>query len=150
MNNITIGGTLTRDAELRFLPNGDPILNFSVADNQAGKDKPAIFWNCSLFGKRAESLEQYLLKSQQVTVSGTLTKREWEKDGIKREAFDLRVNDVLLQGGRPQGQQQQAPANQQSRQARNTQAAHQGGSRFSDMDDDIPFASFPRRALTSL
>lgn len=136
MNNITIGGTLTRDAELKLLPNGDPILNFSVADNQSGRDKPAIFWSASLFGKRAESLAQYLLKSQQVTVSGTLSKREWtDNQGNKREAMDLRVNDVLLQGGRPQGQQEQS----QPRQAAKPAARQFSGGSFSDMDEDIPF-----------
>lgn len=148
MNNITIGGTLTRDAELKFLPNGDPILNFSVADNQSGRDKPAIFWSASLFGKRAESLAQYLLKSQQVTVSGTLSKREWtDNQGNKREAMDLRVNDVLLQGGRPQGQQEASQQRQAAKSAGKPSSG--GGAAFDDLED-VPFNSLPRRALTSL
>lgn len=133
MNSITTGGTLTRDGELKFLPNGDPVLNFSVADNQSGKDKPAIYWNCAIFGKRAESLAPYLLKGQQVTVSGSLTKREWEKDGVKREALDFRVADILLQG-RPQGQQEQS----QPRQAAKPAARQTGGAAFDDLED-VPF-----------
>ena len=101
MNNITIAGSLGKDAEVRFLPNGDAVCSFSVADNQAGKDKPAIWWNCSLFGSRGEKLAEYLKKGQTVTVSGTLTEREWtDKDGAKRKSMDLRVNDVALQGGK--------------------------------------------------
>ena len=118
MNVITIAGTLTRDAEVKFLPNGDPIANFSVADNQGGRDKPAIFWNCGLYGKRAESLSQYLTKGQAVTVTGSVSEREWtSKDGEKRKSMDVRVNDIALQGGRrdsePQQERRQAPAPQQ-------------------------------------
>lgn len=103
MNSITVAGQLGKDAEVRYMANGDPIANFSVADSQ-GKDKPTIWWNCSLFGKRAESLAQYLTKGQAVTVSGTVTEREYEKDGQKRKAMDIRVNDVALQGGKPSGE----------------------------------------------
>ena len=106
MNSITVAGSLGRDAELKHLNSGDSICNFSIADSQ-GRDKPTIWWNCSLFGKRAESLAQYLTKSQAVTVSGSVTEREWtDKDGAKRKSMDVRVNDIALQGGR---QQSEAP-----------------------------------------
>ena len=113
MNTLIIAGTLTRDAEVKYLPNGDPIANFSIADNQGGRDKPAIFWNCGLYGKRAESLAQYLTKGQAVTVTGSVSEREWtDKEGNKRKSMDVRVNDVALQGGRkdaePQQERQQA------------------------------------------
>ena len=100
MNVITIAGNLTKDAEVRYLPNGDAVAAFGVADNQ-GKDKPAIFWNCSLFGKRGEALAQYLLKGNPVTVSGSVTEREWtDRDGGKRKSMDVRVNEIALQGGK--------------------------------------------------
>lgn len=100
MNSISISGNITKDAETRYLQNGDAVANFSVADNQ-GKDKPAIFWNCSLFGKRAESLVPYLTKGQSVTVVGNISEREWtDKDGNKRKQMDVRVVDLALQGGR--------------------------------------------------
>jgi len=108
MNTLIIAGTLTRDAELKYLPNGDPIANFSIADNQGGRDKHAIFWNCGLYGKRAESLSQYLTKGQAVTVTGSVSEREWtSKDGEKRKSMDVRVNDVALQGGRREAESQQ-------------------------------------------
>ena len=74
MNSLTITGNLGKDAEMRALNDGTPVLSFSVADNQ-GKDKPSIWWNCSLFGKRADSLQQYLFKGLQVTVIGTVSER---------------------------------------------------------------------------
>jgi len=109
MNSLTIAGTLGKDAEVRYLPNGDAVCNFSVADSM-GKDKGTIWWNCQLFGKRAESLSQYLTKGQAVTVSGNVTEREWnDKEGTKRKSMDVRVQDVALQGGRKE-QQEDRPA----------------------------------------
>ena len=100
MNSITVAGSLGRDAELKYLANGDAVLNFSVADS-LGKDKPTIWWNCQLFGKRADALAQYLVKGQAVTVSGAVSEREWtDKDGQARKTMNVRVNDVALQGGR--------------------------------------------------
>lgn len=132
MNSITIAGQLGRDAEVRYLPNGDPVCSFSVADNQ-GREKPAIWWACSLFGKRAESLAQYLVKGQSVTVTGTVTERIYtDKQGNERKAQDVRVQDVALQGGRREAQPE-TPSQPKAKPAAQ-------GSGFDDMDDDqIPF-----------
>lgn len=128
MNNLTITGNLGKDAEVKFLPNGDPVANFSIADNQ-GKDKQAIFWNCAIFGKRAESLAPYLTKGQSVTVCGNVTEREWtDKDGNKRKQFDVRVNDLALQGGKREQQEPQRAQRQQPN-SRNDES----------FSDDIPF-----------
>ena len=138
MNNITVAGQLGRDAELRFLPNGDPVANFSVADSQ-GKDKTTIWWNCQLFGKRAESLSQHLTKGQAVTVSGNITQRTYQKDGVDKTIMEIRVADVALQGGRKDDAQprQAAPA----RPAPSRLAPAPRGSQGSGFDDfeDVPF-----------
>lgn len=146
MNNITIAGTLGRDAEIKYMANGDAVTSFSVADSQ-GKDRPTTWWSCSLFGKRAESLSPYLLKGSAVTVSGSVTEREWtDKEGSKRKSMDVRVQDIALQGGRkdsaPSQQAQQAPQRQAHKPA--------GGGGFEDMDDDIPFANAMRGAARCL
>lgn len=131
MNSITITGNLTRDAELRAMNDGTAVLSFAVGDNQQGRDKKAIFWRSSLFGKRAESLAPYLKKGQQVTIVGSVTEREYtDQDGQKRTSIDVRVNDLALQGGRPT-EQQEAPRAAQ-RAAPQRQAPHQ-------IDEDIPF-----------
>lgn len=109
MNSLTIAGSLGKDAEVNYLPNGDAVCKFSVADSQ-GKDKPTIWWSCQLYGKRAESLSQYLTKGQAVTVVGNITEREWnDKEGNKRKSMDVRVQDVALQGGRREESPRQAP-----------------------------------------
>ena len=130
MNNLTVAGQLGRDAEVRFLPNGDPVANFSIADSQ-GKDKDAIWWNCQLFGKRAESLAQYLTKGQAVTITGSVSQRKYtDKNGVEKISTDVRVNDVALQGGRKESATSQATS-----QPKPTSKT----SGFDDMDDDIPF-----------
>lgn len=141
MNSITVAGQLGKDAEIKYLNNGDPVASFSVADSQ-GRDKPTIWWRCSLFGKRAESLAPYLVKGQSVTVTGTLTEREYtDKDGAQKKAQDVRVNDVALQGGKREegaAPAPRAPAPAPRPAAR--PAAAPVGSGFDDMEDDIiPF-----------
>lgn len=136
MNVITVAGQLGRDAEIKYMANGDPIASFSVADSQ-GKDKPTIWWRCSLFGKRAESLANYLLKGQAVTVSGVVTEREYtDKDGTQKKATEIRVNDVALQGGkRDESQQRSAPAQRPA----SKPAPAPASSGFDDLDSDLPF-----------
>lgn len=103
MNSITVAGNLGKDAEMRHLNDGTPVASFSVADSQ-GREKPTIWWNCSIFGKRAESLAPYLIKGSQVTVTGTVSEREWaDKSGQVRKSMDVRVQDVALQGGKREG-----------------------------------------------
>lgn len=115
------------------MPNGDPVGNFSVADSQ-GRDKPTIWWNCQLFGKRVAALAPYLLKGQQVTVAGTVTEREWtDKEGNKRKQMEIRVSDLALQGGKREQTAEPAPA---------PRAAPAAAPSFAgDFDDgrDVPF-----------
>ena len=130
MNSITVAGQLGRDAEQRFLPNGDAVANFSVADSQ-GKDKPTIWWNCQIYGKRAESLAQYLVKGQAVTVAGSVSQRNYtDKNGQERTSMEIRVNDIALQGGKREEAPRAAPA-------RSASPAQQEAA-FDD-GQDIPF-----------
>jgi single-strand DNA-binding protein len=145
MNIVCIAGQLGKDMELRYLNNAEStaVGNFSVADDQ-GRDKPTIWWNCQLFGKRAESLAQYLVKGQKVTVTGQLTEREYtDRDGAKKVAREIRVQDVALQGGQRQ-EATERPAKAPSERENNLARQHAiPNSRpvpnFSDMDDEIPF-----------
>jgi single-strand DNA-binding protein len=131
MNSITIAGNIARDIEIRQV-GSDSVGSFSVADNQ-GKDKQAIFWNCQIWGKRATSLAQYLVKGQAVTVSGTVSEREYQnRDGVTVKSMDVRVNDVALQGGQRQAAPTPSPTNPQAKRPAPAPT-------FSDMDDDISF-----------
>lgn len=126
MKAITIAGRLTKDADLRTTTGGDQVCGFSVAvDDRSGREKTTMFFDCSLWGKRGEALGQHLTKGTSVTVSGDLGKRE--HDG--KTYLTVRVNDVTLQGGKPQGDAGQP----------RTGGGGSEPQQVYDLSDDIPF-----------
>jgi len=99
MNNLSAIGNIGKDCELRFTPNGDPVAQFSFALSSGYGDKQVTTWlNCSIWGKRAETLAPMLLKGTKIGVTGELTNRPYVKDGVEKYSLDLRVNDVTLLG----------------------------------------------------
>ena len=106
MASISFVGSLGRDSEIKALSNG-MMLKFTVATNTGWKDKKVTTWlNCALFGKQAESLEQYLKKGTKVFITGEFEAREYEKkDGGKGMSLDVRVDRVELLGKREDNQQ---------------------------------------------
>jgi len=96
MKQITIAGRVTKDAEIRQA-GSDNVCGFSVAvDDRQGREKTTIFFECSIWGKRGDSLSPFLLKGTPVTVSGDLSRRE--HDG--KTYLGVRVDQVTLQGGK--------------------------------------------------
>jgi len=81
VNTIIVIGNLGRDPEMRYTPNGQAVTSFSVASSRkyttaAGEQREETEWfNCSAFGKLAETCNQYLTKGQQVYVEGRPSKR---------------------------------------------------------------------------
>ena len=150
MNSMTFDGRLAADAELRYTPSGEPVLSFRVAsDIGFGERKTTNWFSCQVWGKRGESLKNYLAKGQQVTVYGQLTLREWtDKEGVKRTSPDVRVNELSLQGGRrddmpPMDDGYSAPAPRMEAPSAPPAAPRRmdpkPAPRMDDMDDDIPF-----------
>ena len=84
-----------------------PVCNFTVAvDVGYGERKQTLWWDCALFGKRAEGkLPQYLTKGQMVAVSGEPGTREYEG----KTYLTLRVNELTLCGGKSDSQPAQHP-----------------------------------------
>ncbi len=111
-NHVTFVGNATRDAELKYLPSGGAVAEFGIAvNNPFKKNDEAMFLDCTLFGKAAESVSQYIQKGKPVLVSGRLVQERWEKDGQKRSKFKVVANDVVLLGSKPkQDEQQPEPA----------------------------------------
>ena len=141
MNNITFDGRLAADAELRYTAGGDAVLSFRVASDIGFGDKKTTNWfHCQVWGKRGETLQQYLQKGQQVTVYGQLTLREWQdKEGAKKLSPDVRVNEISLQGGkREEASEQKAPPPPGARQKHAEEMARRKPA-DDDMGDDIPF-----------
>lgn len=131
MNSLNFTGGLGRDAETRFTPSGDAITSFSVALTSGYGEKKITTWlNCSLFGKRGDSLAPYLKKGAQVAISGEFTARPYTtKEGIEKLSLDVRVNDLTLIGGMSEGgngntQRQDHKPNEQD---------------IHDIESDIPF-----------
>lgn len=137
MNNLNFTGNIGRDAETRFTTSGDAITSFSAALASGYGDKKVTTWlNCSIFGKRGESLAPYLKKGAQVAITGEFTARQYtSKDGSEKLSLDLRVNDVTLIGGKSQGEQQE----QRPSAAPAKKSPSAAPSAPNDIDDNIPF-----------
>lgn len=140
-NNFSAVCTVTRDCEVRFLPSGQAVLNVNVANNQGYSDKQkTMFIRVALFGKKAEgNLKDYLLKGQQIYISGELSQSEYQaQDGSTKTSNELTANIIDLVGGKREQSGQQQPAQQRPQQ----QAAKQPDNfdaPYDDFDDKIPF-----------
>ena len=111
MNGFYMEGGLVRDMDLMYSKDGKPIGKFSVACTTGyGDYEKTGYYDCVLFGKRAESLSQYLKKGQQVLVKGEFSHDRWEKDGQKRSKVVFRADDIKLIGKKNSTPQQQTTA----------------------------------------
>lgn len=108
MNVWHITGNLGKDCEVKYTPQGTPVAEFSVAVKSGYGEREKTNWvRCAMFGKKAEgNLPQYLLKGTQVAISGELEMQEWDGANGKGAALALKVDNIDLIGGKPQGQQQ--------------------------------------------
>lgn len=128
MKNITIAGRITKDAEQR-VAGKDKVCGFSVAvDDRSGTEKTTLFFDCNLWGARGEKLAQYLTKGSSVTVTGDLSKREY--DG--KTYLTIRVDNLTLQGG---GKGETGGGGQVQEGAAHRNVVKEAY----DLNDDIPF-----------
>ena len=144
---IQIIGNLGRDPEMRYLPSGRPVTQFSVAVNQSTKNQQTGEWveetdwfRVSVFGQQAERSAENLRKGGRVFVDGRFRTREWEgQDGAKRTALEITADNVINLERRsredgegsfaaPQGERQPAAAG----------AGYSGGRDDTELDD-LPF-----------
>lgn len=127
-NKVIVGGNLVRDPEIRFLPSGLSVTNFTVAVNhsyrQENEQKEEVsYFDVVVFGKQGESCAEYLSKGRAVLVEGRLRQRRWEsEEGQRRSKIEIVAQQVQFLG----------PAREGSR----------AGPKTPDMeaaDEDIPF-----------
>jgi single-strand DNA-binding protein len=126
-----------RDAEVRYSPKGDAVVNLSLAFNYQGKGERETQWvDGSLWGKRAEALAPYLLKGGAVAVTlGDVHIETYEgKNGAGHKLVG-RVVEIEL-GGKGSGEDAPKPAKTP---AAAPKVASMKGTGFDDMEDDIPF-----------
>ena len=150
VNKVILVGNLGRDAELRYTPGGAAVANFSLAttetwmDKNSGQRQEHTEWHrVDVWGKQAETLQEYLLKGRQIYVEGSLRTRQWDdRDGNKRYSTDIRANRVVLLGGRGDGSGRRAEGGGDGRSQAPAAAPEQGGAPGGGPDlteDDIPF-----------
>ncbi len=135
---IVLVGNLGKDPEMRYTPSGQAVTSFNVATNRRyrGSDGELVEETCwfrvSVWGKQAETTNQYLKKGRQVLVEGRLTPdkntggpRLWDRqDGTKGASFEVHADRVqFLSGGREGG----------------GAAVDEGGVAAPAEEEDIPF-----------
>ncbi len=108
LNRATIIGRLTRDPELRSLTTGKSVASFSVAtgrqwmDANGQKQKQTEFHNVVVWGKLAETANQYLRKASRIYVEGRIQTRDWTgQDGVKRYRTEIVADSFIMLDGRP-------------------------------------------------
>jgi single-strand DNA-binding protein len=126
MQLLIISGTCGKNAEIRRMQDGTAVLNWSVAvENGKSKDgqkRDPTWYDCSLFGKRAESLQSYITKGSKLTLQGRPTAREYKG----KVYMGISVNDLTFMGG----------SQQRSGEDR---GGYDEPPPRDDLDDDVPF-----------
>lgn len=136
MNVLNAIGNIN-NPELRFMPDQTPVFQFSFALNSGYGDKKSTTWlNCSVFGKRAETLSKMLNKGDKVGISGELNNRKWtDKSGAEKYTLECRVNDLTLLGSKNASEDKgnYQPAKNNAPEGDNNMGGLDG------MEDDVPF-----------
>lgn len=164
VNKVILMGNLGRDPEVRYMPNGDPVANFSIATSEQWRDKSGervtrTEWhNITLYRRLAEIAGQYLKKGSMVYIEGRIQSRKYTgKDGAERTAYDIIGSEMKMVGGRsdsagggdqggysqeqyaPQNDYQAAPQAPSAPPAAPRRMESKPAPVMDDLDDDIPF-----------
>lgn len=150
LNKVMIIGNLGADPELRTLPDGGSVANFSVATTESWTDKNSnerhekTEWHrVTFFGKAAEVLHQYGRKGSKVYVEGSMRTRKWkDRDGNERYVTEVRGDDFTFLGAPPgaRSESSYSRADSSSGGGGGGGGGSQRGESFDQMeDDDIPF-----------
>ncbi|MDP6792719.1 MAG: single-stranded DNA-binding protein [Anaerolineales bacterium] len=122
-NRVILAGNLGRDPEMRYTPSGQAVANLSVATNEKWTDKDGnnqertVWWRVAVWGKQAETCNQYLSKGRQVLVEGRMNSDDsgnprtfQRKDGSWGASFEVTAQVVRFLGGRGVGGSQDGSA----------------------------------------
>lgn len=115
MNVAVLTGRLTSDPELRKTPNGVSVARFTIAVDRnytpKGEEKKVDFLDCVAWRNDAEFICNYFVKGQMIAVSGEIQTGSYEKDGIKRKKWEVKVDQVSFCGGKNEQNNNVAVAN---------------------------------------
>lgn len=112
-------GNLGQDPQFNYLPSGTAVCNFSLAVNEAWNDRQSnerrektTWYRVAVYGRQAETVNQYLRKGSQVMVIGNVEVRAYTNNaGEPAASLDLRAREVRFLGGRAEGGGQQGGGN---------------------------------------
>ena len=148
VNKVILVGNLGRDAELRYTPGGAAVATLNLATTEVFKDregqkKEDTQWHrVILWGKTAETLQDYLTKGKQIYVEGKLQTRKWkDKDGNDKYTTEVRGDRVVLLsgGGRGDGMGRGEGGGGRAAAPADEFAHGEPGGSVELTDDDIPF-----------
>lgn len=141
VNKVILVGNLGKDPELRFMPNGDAVCNFSIATTESWKNKDGqkqekTEWhNIVIYRKLAEVAGEYLKKGRPVYVEGRLQTRKWQtKEGQDRYTTEIICDTMQMLGTKDTNN----AAQEQERQNKQDAVYPQDGG-FETMEENIPF-----------
>ena len=142
VNKVILVGNLGRDPELRYIPSGQAVANFTLATNERWRDKEGnnqerTEWHrIVVWGKSAENCAQYLQKGRSVYIEGKLQTQEWEdKEGNKRKTTEVVAQTVQFLGGRGGAEPGGGPAGDSG----SSGAGSGGGQASGPASSDVPF-----------
>jgi len=141
LNKVELIGRVGLDPESRFMPNGNIVVNLSLAttrkykNKQSGEKVEETEWHrVVIFGKLAEITAEYVKKGRLIRVEGRIRTQQWEKDGVKRYSTEIIASEMMMLGSRAEAQgQSSAPSSGQSAPAQPAPPSSLDGY------DDVPF-----------
>lgn len=143
-NKVILAGNLTRDPQLKYLPNQTPVVEFGMAVNRKysvnGEQREDVtFVDCAAFGKPAEVIHQYCSKGKQLLVEGRLKFDTWEdkQGGGKRSKLSVVVEQFQFLGGKGDGEGGGASSPQRPPRQQQDEPAPFGADTFDS--DSVPF-----------
>lgn len=136
MNVFNGIGRLTKDVDFRYSQAGTAVARFSIAINRPFKnqngEQEVDFINCIAFGKRAETIAQYVKKGHRIGITGSVQTGSYEKEGRTIYTTDINVSDFTFLESRQQPKQQQRIGNM-------NKSLQQNAQEIDVEESDLPF-----------
>lgn len=139
-NRVILVGNLTRDPEIRYTQSGKGVTKFTLAVNNPRNKEETTFVDIVAWDRLGETCNTYLKKGSNCLVEGRLVIRSYDdKDGNKRKATEVVIDNMQMLGSRPGGSGDEGGFNGGGRSAAPAHAGGSGDSFGDDLDDEIPF-----------
>ena len=144
LNNAVIMGRICADPELRQTPSGVAVTRFTVAVDRGyakqGEEKKTDFINVVAWRNTAEFVCKYFNKGSMIAVQGAIETGSYEKDGVKRNTFEIKADNVSFCGSKNEGQNNNSSQTEpQTTSASFNNVVPGDFTALADDDDDLPF-----------